>query len=366
MIILLQVAKERFGALRLCRALARWSHLSSQCLDKRAALSLAFNITRVPSPQQPSVGSHEITCPNKSTFSVLLPYRPYATNAVSRPKAHTGRTTSRPRKKAPATKAPAAKSAAAAKKPAAKKPAGTKAKSKAKSKAKPKSKPRTKAKSTQARKKPAKAKKPILTTEQQARRDIKALKIKALTPPKQLPASAFSVLMGERAKQDRQKLGQGAIGSTAKDCSRIYKSFAPEDRERYNHIANQNKATNASRYREWIHSFTPLQINEANNARQALKRRTKATLWPKLKDERLVKRLKSSYNMFYTHRYNSGDFAGVKIGEAGKLIGAEWRGMTADAKKTYNQLAEEDSARYDQEVKAVYNRDVQHKAATAA
>lgn len=345
-----------------CRALARLSHISSQCLDKRATLSLALNITRVSSLQSPLLGSAGLT---EITSIASSPYRHYATNAVSRPKAHTGQTTGRPRKQPSTTKAPPTK---AASKPVAKKPAAKKtAAKKTKSKAKPKAKPRTKAKSTKARKKPAKAKKPKLTAERKAQQDIRDLKIRALSPPKGLPATAFFVLMTESTKEAKRPLGQGQV-SVAAECSRRYKSFSPEEREHYNHIANGNKAVNASKYREWIQSFTPIQIKEANSARLSLRRRTKGT-WIKLKDERLVKGLRSPYNLFYTHRYRSGDFAGMRAFEAAKLIGAEWRGLDASGKMTYSQLAEEDSARYDQEVKAVYNRDVQHtkpKAAAAA
>ncbi|KAL8995603.1 MAG: hypothetical protein Q9188_006769 [Gyalolechia gomerana] len=182
----------------------------------------------------------------------------------------------------------------------------------------------------------------------------------ALSPPKQLPPTAFRVLLAERAK-----VVEGPAPEGAKDCSRRYKSLTPEQREHYNHLANQNKAANASRYREWMQSLTPSQIAKANSARSKLNRRTKGK-WSKLKDDRLVKGPKSAYTIFYIHRFRSGDFAGVKVPEAGKLLGAEWRGLNADAKKPYFQLAEEESARYAQEVKAVYNRDVRHKAATAA
>ncbi|KAL8826471.1 MAG: hypothetical protein Q9170_007387 [Blastenia crenularia] len=339
-------------------ALARLSHFSSQCLDKRAIVPLAFNIIRVPSVRQLCSVSHESHGSVRSTLTTPLSHRLYATAAVSRPKAHTGRTTSAPRKKASTAKAPTASSAGAAKKPAAKK-AGTKkpAAEKTKSKAKAKSKPRTRAKSTKARKKPVKAKKRALTpeqkeklVEQKKKLAIKNLKAKALTVPKKLPFTAFSVLLAEKTK------GGVNVTTVATDVSATYKSFKPEEREHYNHIANQNKATNTAAYQAWIRSFTPVQIHEANNARQLLKKRRTKGQWPKLEDERLVKGPKSSYTFFHIQRYRSGDFAGMSVGQAAKLIGTEWRALSAEEKKTYVQQSEEDSARYDQEVKAVYNR----------
>ncbi len=154
----------------------------------------------------------------------------------------------------------------------------------------------------------------------------------------------------------------------------------------YNHIANQNKATNLARYREWIRSFTPQQIHEANCARVLLKRKTGTPrMWNKLKDERLATRPRSSFSFFLQDRYKSGDLAGMKIGDAGKLIGGEWKALGANEKQVsrrhimrtdgpkfnisgqaYVRRAEEDMARYEQEVKAVYNRDIRHAAAKAA
>ncbi|KAL8645099.1 MAG: hypothetical protein Q9210_006894 [Variospora velana] len=353
------------------RALARLSHFSSQCLDKR--VSLALNVTRVSTPIQSRLAKYDGLGTSTPTFSSSLPYRPYATNAVSRPKAHTGRTTSAPRKKAATAKATTSDAAATTKKPPTKKPAAKKSAAK-KPKTSPKktSKPRTRAKSTKARKKPTKAKKRPLTpkqkeeqTKQKGRHTLKDLKEKALTIPKQLPASAYSVLLSQQMKERNAGDKQDPVKVIAKDCSTIYRSLSPEQREHYNHIANQNRATNKRQYGEWIRSFTPIQIRQANAARAQLKRKTKAG-WPKLGDERQVKRFRNVYSFFLSARYKSGDLAGVPFVEASKLIGSEWKALSADEKKAYLQSAEEDSARYDQEVKAVYNRDVIHPAAKAA
>lgn len=224
------------------RAFARLSHLSSQCLDKRA--SLAWNITRVSAQQAAGLGSHGTIGTSRPAFYTSLTYRHYATNAVSRPKAHTGRTTTAPRKKASTTKAPTAGTSGTPKKPAAEKAAAknpqaktSKAKtSKAKTteaKPKKKSKGRTRAKSTKARKKPAKAKKRPLTPKQvdekvkrKQRQTLKGLKEKALTPPKGLPQTAYLVLVVERSTQPG-----ATVANTSKETGRIYGALSPEERE---------------------------------------------------------------------------------------------------------------------------------------
>ncbi|KAL8681175.1 MAG: hypothetical protein Q9186_002707 [Xanthomendoza sp. 1 TL-2023] len=297
----------------------------------------------------------------------------YATDAVSRPKAHTGRTTGAPRKKASTAKTSTAKTSTA--KPTAKttatdpaaateESAAKKTKAKAKPKSKPKSKRRTRAKSTKARKKskkakakPAKKKKKVVTPEEKERIILKELKLNALKIPKMAPASAFSVLLAERAKE--MKVAVGAGRSPATESSSMYRAFTPEEREHYNHIANQNKVANKSKYKEWILSHTPSQIYEANRARRSLKSRSKSgRSWPKLQDERSVLRQRNAYSGFVAQRYSSGDFAGLNIAESGRLIGAEWRAMSESDKEPFTKESERDSARYKQEVKAVYKRDV--------
>lgn len=173
-------------------ALARVSHGKCQCLDKYSLTALALNVRRVASLRRPYLGRYEARDPFKPASERSSFYRSYATDAVSRPKAHTGRTPSAPRKKASTatTVAPAEglEPVAATKKPATKK-TKPKANSKAKPKAKSKAKPRTRAKSTKARKRSSKAKakpakkKKALEPEEKERQIIKQLKAKALTPP---------------------------------------------------------------------------------------------------------------------------------------------------------------------------------------
>ncbi|KAL8845989.1 MAG: hypothetical protein Q9221_008883 [Calogaya cf. arnoldii] len=354
------------------RALAR------QCFDKHRLTALAFNLARVALPQ-PYLGPHEATSIPKSALQTSCFHRSYATAAVSRPKAHTGRTTTSPKKKSSTIKttAPAkgVKKGAATIKPAAKKTT-----SKAKPKSAPKkaaskksaSKPRTKAKSTKARTKSAKAKatkakakpakkqKKVLKPEEKERLVIKDLKAKALSPPKRSAPTAFSALLAERMREAKSNDLTGAV---AKECSKQYHSFTPEQREHYNHIANQNKASDNSKYQEWILTYSPTEILAANAARTALKRRKVPGSWNKLRDERLVMRPRTSYLNFRMERHHSGDYAGVKAAEAGKLIGAEWRKLSDSDKKPFIDQFEKDRARYEQEVKAVYNRGVRlHKA----
>ncbi|KAI4164054.1 MAG: hypothetical protein LQ342_002289 [Letrouitia transgressa] len=323
------------------RTLTRLPQWGTLCVESRSIALLALNLERA-LPLTTGLKSCNGKLEESCSFATPSTIRTYATKPVSRPKAHTGRTASASRKKtATGSKAKPAKRAT------------RKATSK---KGKSKAKPRTRARSTNARTKAKtkakpKPKRKVLTDEQKAalkkRKEatqLKLLKTTALKPPKALPGTAWSVYLAESVKSNK-----GPIGTRAKEASSKYKGLAPGQREvcdyqygsdliilistqSYNHTANQNKAANASQYQKWILSFTPSQIYDANNARSQLRRQT-TKAWYKLHDERLVKRQKSAYNLFHSQRYSSGDFQGLKVTEAAKLIGDEWKGLSTNEKK---------------------------------
>lgn len=167
-----------------------------------------------------------------SIFSTPISCRNYADRPISRPKAHTGRTTNSPRRKA------TVKSSDAADPDTAKHEAKAVSKAKTKAKANPKAKPKanSKAKSKAKPKKVSKSHivgRPRLTEKQlearkatNTRLRIVELKAKALlTRPKLLPASAFAVIFAEECK------GNPSVQEGAKNAAIHYKAITPEKRE---------------------------------------------------------------------------------------------------------------------------------------
>lgn len=163
--------------------------------------------------------------------------RTYATKPVSRPKAHTGRTTSAPRKKAatqtrtkavaPATRKKAPSSAKAKRKPSTKaKSRAKKAPPKRKSRAKPKAKPRTR--------KPLSDTAKLRLSKRKNAATIKELKERALSPPQQKGKGAWQAYYSEQMAALR---GTGALsggnnlGNTIKDISAQYRALSPADLE---------------------------------------------------------------------------------------------------------------------------------------
>ena len=108
-----------------------------------------------------------------------------------------------------------------------------------------------------------------------------------------------------------------------------------------NHTANQNKSKNEAAYKRWVQSFTPLQIKQANHARDLLrqeaKKNGKKTIYAHIKDDRLVKMPQNQYSLFLKDRYDSGDMKGMTIVEAGKLVAREWKDVSPAEKRVSNQ-----------------------------
>lgn len=183
------------------------------------------------------LGRHDVA---PSILLTPISCRNYADRPISRPKAHTGRTTTSPRRKATVKstgvtgpkKVIKAKSEAkpvpkAKTKAKAKPKAKLKAKPKAKSKSKPKVKPKKKISKSQIRGRPRLTEKQLEARKAtNTRLRIVELKAKALlTRPKILPASAFGVILVEECK------GNSSIQQGARNASVRYKAITPEQLE---------------------------------------------------------------------------------------------------------------------------------------
>jgi hypothetical protein len=194
--------------------------------------------------------------------------------------------------------------------------------------------------------KPRKPAKKILTEEQARKVAVKDLKAKALSPPKQKPISAWTVLAAEYAKEHAS-----SMPSTGwKDASAKYKGLGPAELEvnrsilssyftsltivqSYNHIANQNKAANEVALKQWIESHTPEQIRLANNARRQLKTKDPRHYWPQIQDHRQPKHPRAALNFFLKERFASGDLKGISMSENGRLVAKEFAALSPSERK---------------------------------
>jgi hypothetical protein len=113
------------------------------------------------------------------------------------------------------------------------------------------------------------------------------------------------------------------------------------DTKHYNHLANEQNVVRLAEYKAWVRSHTPEQIEAANRARSQLrtklKDKTKGGKVPhhtaKIADDRQVKPAVNSYALFFKERFSTGDMKGINVGEAAKIISAEWKALSAGEKK---------------------------------
>lgn len=326
----------------IARILSRL-HPAATCTLKHRVESIAIPALcrRVSAPYstEASVTSSQ---PVQIDIAIPSPQRARKSKPVSRPKAHTGRTTSSPRKKKPKAVTEIAEGSS---EPTANKIAKPRAKSSPKSKAakKPKAKPAPKRKE----KKPLTEGQKSAATTKAKRTHIQELKKIVLTPPKKLPATAYQVIQAEVAKE-----GKTTVPIIARTSSEKYKNLIPEELEviphtlyspgatdqviqHYNHVANQNKAINEEAYRKWIESFTPDEVRKAHLARMALTRLGVKGYSTHLirKDSRQPKRPITSFLQFNVDRLATGDFKGMSLEDKGRLIGYEWKELDEDKKQ---------------------------------
>ncbi|EKG19345.1 High mobility group HMG1/HMG2 [Macrophomina phaseolina MS6] len=252
-----------------------------------------------------------------------------------------------------ATKKPVAKKAATPQKPAATKKRGPK-------KLSIMGRPRM---DLTEREKEILEKRRLRTTEKKKKDEISELKAIALQEPKGKPSTAFQVLVTEIMQNEvtGSKLAGPEIRERftriTKEASEKYKNLSPAETERLNRIANEAAEENRKALQKWIHSYTPLEIKKANNARRLLKDKIPGYNKAPIQDDRAVARPTSAFVRFYQDRINSGDYKNIAIAEAGKLAGQEWKALSASEKQKYQDAFESDRQRYAREYKNIYGED---------
>ncbi|KAH8663117.1 hypothetical protein BGZ60DRAFT_433127 [Tricladium varicosporioides] len=219
-----------------------------------------------------------------------------------------------------------------------------------KAKTKPAKKP---IKKKLAAKKPAPKKKVVkpLTEEQKKKAVIRELKKTALKPPKGLGSTPWIVFCGDNLSADNAV----SLKNSMSDIAAKYQSLSSAELEALNHRANENKRANDAALQKWLSGYTPIEIKTANNARNQLSKLLNRK-YSQLPDERLVRGPTNAYVYFVKDRLASGDLKGISAQESLKLIGAEWKQVSASDKKVYQDRAAADSQRYYQEYKTVYGK----------
>ncbi|KAJ5301981.1 hypothetical protein PENANT_c057G03711 [Penicillium antarcticum] len=230
---------------------------------------------------------------------------------------------------------------------------------------KAKTKVKTKAKSDSAKtaKSSSNKKKPMTEKQKEAKKlrahkdHIKQLKEAALEFPKRLNESWYTLALVDKINEIK---GEYKATEALKMASQMIKPVPNE--AKYRAQAEENRAANKAAFEEWLKSYTPLQIRQANTARASLLRiedKPRSKRWPTIQDERLVKRPATSYNIYCSERLKSGHYTDAP--ERMSAIGKEWNAMSETEKEPYHKLAAEDYVRYQKEHQEVYGFPVPSK-----
>ncbi|KAJ5766990.1 uncharacterized protein N7511_004606 [Penicillium nucicola] len=216
------------------------------------------------------------------------------------------------------------------------------------------------AKTTSTKKKPLTEKQQEMRKRREHKDHIKQLKETALEIPKRASENYYNLAIIDKINEIK---GQYPPVETMKRAAELIKPVPNE--AKYRAQAEQNKIANKAAFEAWLNSYTPLQIRQANNARQQLHRvedKTRSKRWSPIPDERLVKRASTSYNLYFTERLRSSDNQHMDARERFATFAKDWAALPETEKETYHKLAVEDSARYQREHQEVYGYPVPSKA----
>ncbi|KAK4042101.1 hypothetical protein C8A01DRAFT_33865 [Parachaetomium inaequale] len=243
---------------------------------------------------------------------------------------------------------------AAKKKPAAKKPA-KKAAAKKKTATKKAAKPKA-----AVAKKAAKPKKAPLTEEEQARIKIRALKKTALLKeePVKLPVASWTTFVSKNMKRAMDRNPSPTFTEAVRELSDEFKALPDAEKEKLEVERKENSVANEVTMRNWVDSYTPQQIRQANLARMQLRRKYNVGL-KLISDPRFPKSVLTGYMAYMKSRINDPEFAGLDGQARIVKISPGWKQLSAEERKRFEEIAETDLARYNKEMAAYQELDAQ-------
>ncbi|KXT03568.1 hypothetical protein AC578_10005 [Pseudocercospora eumusae] len=181
---------------------------------------------------------------------------------------------------------------------------------------------------------------------------LQGLKTAALDPPKQRStSSAWITFISEKTKATKE-----SIPDKVKAISAEFKNLSAADREYYNHLAHTKNEEQHAIFKRWVESHTPGEIQKANGARSQLRKMlpSQKIKWAKIEDERVPKKPAGPFAVFTGSRRGSGDFKGIKMGDAAKLVAQEWKAMSSSEKEKYDKIYKDNLQRYVSEYSNVF------------
>ncbi|KAJ5939554.1 hypothetical protein N7466_002688 [Penicillium verhagenii] len=217
---------------------------------------------------------------------------------------------------------------------------------------KPKKQIKKKTASPKPRKKPEPTERQKELKAKEKQRDlIKKLKETALEPPAKLKSQPHHIAF--KSKFAEIKSQYSTVPEAFSATVAAIKTIPANEFERYQNQAEENRAANEASFTEWLQSYTPLQIKEANHARRTLTRLT-GKRFRSIEDDRLVKRPISAFLWYINERKSSGDLKYMEPHDLARRVAEEWKSLTESDKEPYRKIQIDDTQRYVREYKDAY------------
>ncbi|KAF3939415.1 hypothetical protein ABW19_dt0201065 [Dactylella cylindrospora] len=230
-------------------------------------------------------------------------------------------------------------------------------------KKKPAAKRRTVAKKSGTRrpaKKVAKKKKPAAKKKPVKKKVVKKKK-KVVVKKPGLTATIKKTLPNEPAKKvtaynlfftEYYKTNKGKVQEVAKELGAKWRALSDEEKATWNERAVAESAKRLAAYQQWLAKLSPIDIINANIARQrvrtlrAKKGHSGTTNDRPLKDPRLVKRPSSAWLFFVKDYITSPEIAILEKNVKMKKLSENWKVLGSAEKKKYEELASRDRTRF--------------------
>ncbi|RKF72586.1 putative hmg box protein [Golovinomyces cichoracearum] len=199
-------------------------------------------------------------------------------------------------------------------------------------------------------KKPKKA----LTEKEKLTRKQTSLRLLALKLPDKLPQTARTLFMADKLK------GNGGVDINTRftEISTCWKNLSPPEVQFFQKQAEINRAANEKKLKEWVYKHSPDQIRLANNARRQLSRLyPKSNQWRLIQDDRQPKRPVTPFLCYIKERYSTGEYAGKNLLEISKKLTSEFKALTPNDRKKYDDLFHENRLKYIDDFRQTFNRD---------
>eukprot|EP00538_Stauroneis_constricta_P011782 CAMPEP_0119570678 /NCGR_PEP_ID=MMETSP1352-20130426/43734_1 /TAXON_ID=265584 /ORGANISM="Stauroneis constricta, Strain CCMP1120" /LENGTH=363 /DNA_ID=CAMNT_0007620349 /DNA_START=114 /DNA_END=1205 /DNA_ORIENTATION=+ len=159
--------------------------------------------------------------------------------------------------------------------------------------------------------------------------------------------SAYLLYQNAMRDQFKRENPGMTFGQLAKYTSHMYKNLTPEEKSTWESRAAQDKA----RYEAELAAYVPPPGHDSRGILIEDHRPRKRSKRPP-KDPSAPKRASGAY-VFFTNVMRPKvmeEFPGIKFVELGRVLGERWRGLTAEDKKQFEDMAAQDKLRFQMEM----------------